>query len=66
MRNNQDVIEFTKDAREFIDKIEGKKIVLVDGDMLTELMLAYNIGVSTSSTYELKEVSNDFFDEDDG
>ncbi len=58
--------EFTKDARDFVDKIEGKKVVLVDGNMLTDLMLTHNIGVSTSGSYVLKEVSNDFFDEDEG
>jgi restriction system protein len=57
---------FTQDARHFVDKIEGKKVVLVDGDMLADLMLAHDIGVTKTNTYELKEVSNDFFDEEDG
>ena len=58
--------QFTKDAVDFVDRIEGKKVVLIDGAKLTELMLEHNVGVNTTKLYELKEVSNDFFDEDEG
>ncbi|MFM8273477.1 MAG: restriction endonuclease [Gemmata sp.] len=58
--------QFTRDATEFVDRIEGKKVVLIDGVMLAELMLDHNVGVTRTKVYELKEVSNDFFDEDDG
>ncbi len=57
---------FTKDAVDFVDRIEGKKVVLIDGDQLAGLMIEHNLGVLTTKTYELKEVSNDFFDEADG
>ncbi len=54
---------FTKDAMDFVDRIEGKKVVLIDGDQLASLMIEHNLGVTTTKTYSLKEVSNDFFDE---
>lgn len=54
---------FTKDAGDFVDRIEGKKVVLIDGDQLAGLMIEHGLGVVTTKTYELKEVSNDFFDE---
>ena len=57
---------FTKDALDFVDRIEGKKVVLIDGDRLAELMIEHGLGVVTTKTYELKEVSNDFFDESEG
>lgn len=57
---------FTKDALDFVDRIEGKKVVLLDGDRLAELMIEHGLGVTTTKTYELKEVSNDFFDESEG
>jgi restriction system protein len=57
---------FTKDAQDFVNRIEGKKVVLIDGEQLAELMIEHNLGVTTTKTYELKEVSNDFFDEDEG
>jgi restriction system protein len=57
---------FTKDATDFVERIEGKKVVLIDGDRLAELMIDHGVGVATTKVYELREVSNDFFDEDDG
>jgi restriction system protein len=57
---------FTKEALDFVDRIEGKKVVLIDGDRLAELMIEHGLGVTTTKTYELKEVSNDFFDESEG
>jgi restriction system protein len=56
---------FSSEAVNFVEKIEGKKVVLIDGERLAELMLEHGVGVATTQTYELKEVSNDFFDEDE-
>jgi len=55
---------FSRDAIEFATNLTGKKLVLIDGQRLTELMIDHNLGVSVKKTYELKEVSNDFFEED--
>lgn len=57
---------FTKEAEDFVNRIEGKKVVLIAGERLAELMIEHNLGVTRTKTYELKEVSNDFFDEDEG
>ncbi|OJW21999.1 MAG: restriction endonuclease [Planctomycetales bacterium 71-10] len=57
---------FTKDGADFLRHIEGKTVVLVDGDRLAELMVEHGLGVTTTRTYALKEVSNDFFDEGEG
>ena len=56
--------QFSKEAYDFIHKIVGKKVVLIDGEQVAALMLEYNIGVNRSKVYEVKELSNDFFDED--
>jgi restriction system protein len=58
--------QFSRDAVEFVDRIEGKKVVLIDGPQLADLMIDHNVGVLPTKSYELKEVSNDFFDEDEG
>jgi restriction system protein len=58
--------QFSKDAYEFVHRIEGKKVVLIDGPKLADLMIEHNVGVLPTKLYELKEVSNDFFDEDEG
>jgi len=55
---------FSRDAIDYVDRIEGKKVVLIDGEMLCKLMIDHNVGVTTRQVYELKEVSNDFFDEE--
>jgi restriction system protein len=58
--------QFTRDGLEFVERIEGKKVVLIDGPTLANLMIEHNVGVKPTKVYELKEVSNDFFDEDEG
>lgn len=52
--------KFTKDAIEYIDLIETK-VVLIDGEKLSNLMIDFGIGVSTSSIYEIKSIDTDYF-----
>lgn len=51
---------FSKDAIDFASKIESK-IILIDGDQLTEYMIDFNVGVTTTSKYELKKIDLDYF-----
>ena len=37
-------------------------IILIDGAALVNLMLEYNVGVQVKTTYEVKEIDNDFFE----
>lgn len=53
---------FTKEARHYAPRNETK-IVLIDGEELTQLMIDYNLGVSIQHTYEIKRMDNDYFDE---
>jgi restriction system protein len=57
---------FTKDAVDFVERIEGKKVVLINGDQLAEFMIDHGLGVTTTKVYEIRELSNDFFDESEG
>jgi restriction system protein len=57
---------FTKDALDFVERIEGKKVVLINGDQLADFMIDHGLGVTTTKVYEIREVSNDFFDEEEG
>lgn len=52
---------FSQEAHEYVNHIE-KKIILVDGQKLAELMIDYNVGVSCSKTYILKKIDSDYFD----
>ena len=54
---------FSKEALEFISMIE-KRIVLINGEQLTELMLEHNLGVSTKQVFEVKALDSDYFLED--
>lgn len=54
---------FTKDAQDFVLHIENK-IVLIDGDLLANLMIDHNVGVSLLASYELKRVDMDYFTEE--
>lgn len=51
---------FTEDAKSTAQQIGN--IVLIDGDPLAELMIEFDLGVSTENTYQVK-VDDDFFDE---
>ena len=39
-------------------------VILVDGKKLTELMIEFDVGVSTQKIYKIKRVDNDFFSEE--
>jgi len=54
--------QFSKDAKEYVTKIE-KKIVLIDGEQLAQLMIDHNIGVTEVSTYTVKKLDLDYFEE---
>lgn len=51
---------FTKEALEYKS---SKKIAKIDGKQLTNLMIQYNVGVTTEYTYEVKRIDKDFFEE---
>lgn len=53
---------FTDDAQKYVSQI-GSKIVLIDGEQLTSLMIENDVGVSTVSVYAVKKIDNDYFDE---
>lgn len=51
---------FTKEALEYAPRNEIK-IVLIDGEELGQLMIDYNLGVSTQKIYEIKRIDHDYF-----
>ncbi len=54
---------FTAEAHDYVGKI-SKKIVLIDGRKLAELMIRHNVGVSQEATYIVKRIDSDYFDPD--
>ena len=54
---------YTKEAIEFASQMETK-IVLIDGEKPSQLMIDYNLGVSIQNTYEIKKIDTDYFEEE--
>jgi len=54
---------FTKEAELYTPKNETK-IVLIDGEKLSQYMIDYNLGVSVQNIYEIKKIDSDYFDEE--
>jgi len=53
---------FTSEALRSIADYSAR-IVLIDGTALAELMIDHDVGVSVTTTYQLKRLDSDFFDE---
>ncbi len=53
--------DFTKDAKEYVEKV-SQNIVLINGKLLTKLMIENNVGVQVSYTYDIKKIDNDYFE----
>ena len=54
--------KFTEGAKKYSKEQHTTKIVLIDGRELAKLMIEYNLGVSIESTYEIKRIDSDFFE----
>jgi len=53
---------FPKSVYEFVGQVEYK-IILIDGERLTNLMIEHSVGLSTISTYHVKTIDSDYFEE---
>jgi restriction system protein len=55
--------EFSSDAKDYVSRVDTK-VVLIDGEALTQLMIDHGVGVSTVAAYELKKIDSDYFSEE--
>lgn len=55
--------KFSNEAQDYVSKI-GSKIVLINGEQLAQLMIDHNVGVSVSTSYEIKRIDSDYFSEE--
>lgn len=51
---------FSRTAREYVEK-QQKSIILIDGEMLSDLMLSHGVGVSSIRTYTTFKIDNNYF-----
>ena len=54
---------FSADAEDYVNRID-KKIVLIDGDMLADLMITYRVGVTVSQEYAICKSDADYFEDE--
>lgn len=52
--------KFSKGAEEYA---RAQHVILVNGEMLSELMIKFNLGVTTQNTYQIKRIDTDFFED---
>ena len=55
--------EFTRAAKDYVAR-SPKRIVLIDGAKLAHLMVRHGIGVRTRALHEIKQIDEDYFDQD--
>ena len=55
---------FSRQATDFVRHL-SQRVILIDGERLTDLMIEHNVGVRTSRAMEFKRLDEDFFAEDD-
>ena len=53
---------FTKEARTYAESQQQKRLKLIDGDLLAELMIKYGIGLEKVQTYTVFKINEDFFE----
>lgn len=54
--------KFTKEAIEFARRLQQKKLVLIDGEKLAELMMDFEVGASRVATYTVQKIDPDYFE----
>lgn len=54
---------FSQEAHEYAARIDSK-IVLIDGERLSQLMIDNNLGVSSMASYDVKKLDTDYFTEE--
>ena len=52
---------FTNNAIDFVKNQSNLTIKLIDGEELANLMIEYDLGVSTTKTYNIKKIDSDYF-----
>jgi restriction system protein len=53
---------FSREAVEYAQNVQHQKVILIDGQQLTQLMIDHDVGVSVEQVYVIKHVDSDYFD----
>ena len=55
--------DFTREAHDFVSKIDSK-IILIDGHILSRLMIDFGVGVNPVATYQVQKIDLDYFSDE--
>lgn len=55
--------DFTSEARKYVEQQTTAKLSLINGDMLSELIIKHKLGLKVVETYCLYEIDEDFYSE---
>ncbi|TAJ89610.1 restriction endonuclease [Reyranella sp.] len=55
---------FTASSLKYVRDVKHKKIVLINGERLTQLMMDFNVGVAPAKTFEVKRMDLEYFEEE--
>lgn len=55
--------KFTEEAKQYVKHLP-QKVVLIDGDELSSLMIEFDVGVTPTNTYTVKKLDGDYFEEE--
>lgn len=53
---------FSHDAIDYVSRIDAK-VVLLDGPQIASLMIDHDVGVSAVSSFVIKRIDSDYFEE---
>jgi restriction system protein len=55
-----------RSSKQALDYAKGlqQRVILIDGERLTELMVEFGVGVRTNRVIEIKRLDEDFFSDD--
>lgn len=56
--------DFSSDARDYVGRIE-KRIVLINGKELADLMIEHGVGVNEIQRYSIERLDSDYFEEEE-
>ena len=56
---------FSREARTYVERLGSMRVVLIDGDELTTIMLRQGAGVRTTRSIPIRRIDLDYFDVDE-
>lgn len=53
---------FSREAKEYVANLRDTRVILIDGDELSQLMIRHKVGVTVVKTIQIPEVDENFFE----